>query len=208
MSDFGVCNGKHSSPWRGYEDSEKYMLFHSASVGCLSCVKKFVLGKKISVFSESDHRKDNAFDWCEYGLEQGDASSIEAGAVMEFLNEHSKVESETFQGKIEAETDQARIEPEMLCVACEGSHARKQALMRGPEYEYFYAARDGCVPCVKRIVSEGKIDVFSKSLTCGYDAIEWAVYGRDHGCGRRGKDHGAVLELVQEAMGSDGYIFA
>ena len=184
------------------------MLFHSASVGCLSCAKKFVLEKNISVFSASDHRKDTVFDYCDYGLEQGDASSIEAGAVMEFLNEQAKVESATFQCKIEPETDQARIEPEMLCVACEGSHAREQALMRGPEYEYFHAARDGCVPCVNRIVAEGKINVSSKSLTCGYDARQWARLGRDNGCGRRGKDHGAVLELVQAAMGAECYTFA
>ena len=120
--------------------------------------------------------------------------------------------------------DQAKMESEAFCVACDGNHAQVKALKRGPQYEYFHAARDGCVPCVKRIIAEGKIDLMSASLTQGYNARQWAEWGLTHGYGRGGADHIAVLtlldtwmspddarvqpEAMDSAMDSDDYIFA
>ena len=192
-----VCNGKHDLPWAGYEGRAVYRLFQCASVGCLACVKSCVLDEKTSVLSKSDRAYYTVFDWIKWGLEKGLATPEESDAVVDFLTEQLKY---VLFGVVKASGGGS------FFAACRGGHAPIQLLEKGLEYEYFYAARDGCLSCVKRALSVHCINASIKSDIFGYDALDFVKLGREHLCGRVGSDHVAVKEYIESFMDSVGYV--
>ena len=50
-----------------------------------------------------------------------------------------------------------------------------------PEYWFFQAACEGCLPCVQRLVRADGIDVHSTSQTQRYTAMDCAVWAQDEG---------------------------
>ena len=59
------------------------------------------------------------------------------------------------------------------------AHRPSRSRCSQPRYWLFQAARDGCLPCVQRMLNEEGIDVHSTSENLGYTALDFATWAAE-----------------------------
>ena len=84
------------------------------------------------------------------------------------------------------------------CVDPFTAHAPKQkSFKQGGDQKYylFTAASDGCLPCVRKLVEEFKIDYTATSNTCRYTALDFATWEVD-AARKKGREAPGCMQVL------------
>ena len=166
---------------------KKRQLLYACEDGCVDCVEHLVLQEGVPVDTQSRTTGFSAIDFAYWGREQ--AKKRRHGDVVVFLQEHG-------QGVVPRNHAATPTLPQPF-IRCWRQHGPRNRTSPN-KYKLFYAAMDGCLECVTRLVLREGVPTDVVSDTHKYAVSDYVEWGAKHG---REGSHEDVKSFLREQAG-------